>query len=1048
VDSATKRPENTKSQEQRSSSQSITLFEWRQKTLAWLMHGLSLFSLPILVLALYHLIRFYNLGHYSLSHTINISILYLVVYIYILRITYSARINYFFRVVSILLLLLLLGGLILKAGGLSGNALLFFFSTIALAAVFLDLRQVLIFQAISLGIMAVLAFLLISGRYVIPPELLTNSTSLLSWLGQGLNFILLSAMVLFSISNLVRRLERSISSSKKKTEHLSLLQNVTLDILAHKKMGELLDSLTEKAADLVNADGGVFFLVDQGGEILTMMGKGGKKEDQLKRELRQGQGIAGRVLEMGTPLVLPDYSQWQERDEDEVSLWGSIMQVPVYLGEKVIGVLGCYTLAGNLRDFNKDDLSMIEGLASQAAIAIENIKLIDAAQQAEARLDTVVQAAPSAIISVDHDQNILMFNKAAEKIFGYTADEVVGKNVSVLIPERFHHSHADYVDEFTKKPSNENAMLISRELLGQRSNGEEFPVEVSVSQVVSHGAIILTVIIQDITLRKKTQDALRNSERRAKILLNLSKSLEISKTYEEILEASLKIIEDFFGYRNIWFYLYSNNRDRAELIGAAGWKAEQIRKDAPILQIRGDAFLEEIAEGHAPIVIEDARTDPRTNKDAVAHFENRTLVHVPTYLLDRHLGAIGMGSFGNEDLYVPTPSELDFLSAMASHIAISIDRITQTDQRARAEAEIIRSNQNQTIINTLLQLALQDISLTEKLEQALEIILSTPWFSILPKGAIFLADKEDDTLKMIVHSNLDQGLQIACAIVKPGICLCGKAAADQELLFSASGSPHHKAHVGESEEHSHYNVPISLGKRLLGIFVLYLPKEHSSDKKEIEFLRTVANTLAGLIDRAKAQEKIKSMNADLILAYDSTLEGWAKALDLRDKETGDHTLRVAELTVNLARSMGTPNENLLHIWRGALLHDIGKMSIPDTTLKKADSLTTEEWETMRQHPQNAYDMLSSIPYLEKALDIPYCHHEKWDGSGYPRGLKGEDIPFAARIFSVVDVWDALRSDRPYRLAWEDEKVVRYIRERAGVEFDPQVVDAFFALVGK
>ena len=176
------------------------------------------------------------------------------------------------------------------------------------------------------------------------------------------------------------------------------------------------------------------------------------------------------------------------------------------------------------------------------------------------------------------------------------------------------------------------------------------------------------------------------------------------------------------------------------------------------------------------------------------------------------------------------------------------------------------------------------------------------------------------------------------------------------------------------------------------------------------------------------------------------MEGWAKALDLRDKETGEHTLRVAELTVELARSIGVPENELIHIWRGALLHDIGKMSIPDTTLKKEDSLSAQEWDIMRQHPQNAYDMLASIPYLEKALDIPYCHHEKWNGRGYPRGLKGEDIPLAARIFSLVDVWDALRSDRPYRLAWDDEKVITYIQERAGVDFDPNIVDAFFKLV--
>jgi len=897
-------------------------------------------------------------------------------------------------------------------------------------------------------VVVVVAWLLVSEMIVIDPKLQTNSGNLASWIVRGLLLALLSTALVLASNYLVTSFERSLSSLQKQTEHLSSLQEITLDILAHKQMGELLNSLTEKAADLVNADGGIFFLVDQSGEILTMMGRVGKEQDKLKRELGRGEGIAGKVLESGTPLIVPDYSQWQDREEDKANLWGSIMQVPVYLDKRVIGVLGCYTLAGNLRNFNQDDISVIKGLARQAAIAIENINLINAAKQAEARLETVVQAAPNAIISANRQQEITMFNKAAEEMFGYSVSEVIGQNINLLIPERYHHSHFKYVDEFASKSPSTNAMLISRELVGQRSNGEEFPVEVSVSRINDNKKMIMTVIMQDITLRKQIEDALRNSERRARILLNLSKDLEISKSYEEVLQASLKIIEDVLGYQNVWFYLYSSNREGADLVGAAGWKADQIKKDAPFLKIKGDAFLEEIAKGDMPIVIEDARIDPRTNKDAVAYFENRSLVHVPTNLHDRHLGVIGMGSFGDEKIYAPSPIELAFLSAMASHIAISIDRITQTYERVRAEAEIIRNNQNQKIINTLLQSGLKNIPLYQKLEHALDVILSTPWLSVLPRGAIFLADENNSDLKMVAQRNLSEDLQTACAIVKSGLCLCGRAGEKKETLFSTSKDLEHETHTDGEEPHSHYNVPIILGDKLQGLFVLYLSAEHLRNEKEVEFLTAVANTLAGLIDRAKAQERIKRINAELVLAYDLTLEGWAKALDLRDKETGDHTIRVAELTVDLARAMGVSDDELTHIWRGALLHDIGKMSIPDTTLKKTDTLSPKEWEIMRKHPQNAYDMLSSIPYLERALDIPYCHHEKWDGSGYPRGLKGEEIPLSARIFSVVDVWDALRSDRPYRSAWDERKVIGYIRERAGIEFDSQIVDAFFKMIAK
>jgi hypothetical protein len=176
--------------------------------------------------------------------------------------------------------------------------------------------------------------------------------------------------------------------------------------------------------------------------------------------------------------------------------------------------------------------------------------------------------------------------------------------------------------------------------------------------------------------------------------------------------------------------------------------------------------------------------------------------------------------------------------------------------------------------------------------------------------------------------------------------------------------------------------------------------------------------------------------------HDTALEGWVRALELRDNETEGHTRRVTEMTVHLARLLGMTEEEVIHIRRGALLHDIGKIAIPDSILLKAGPLTDEEWQTMRQHPLHACAMLCEIPFLQPALDIPRHHHEKWDGTGYPDGLQGTQIPLAARIFAVVDVWDALRSDRPYRKGWTEERVLEHIRSQAGIHFDPHVVQVF------
>jgi putative two-component system response regulator len=192
--------------------------------------------------------------------------------------------------------------------------------------------------------------------------------------------------------------------------------------------------------------------------------------------------------------------------------------------------------------------------------------------------------------------------------------------------------------------------------------------------------------------------------------------------------------------------------------------------------------------------------------------------------------------------------------------------------------------------------------------------------------------------------------------------------------------------------------------------------------------------------------KLREANAQLLSAYEATIEGWSHAMDLRDRETEGHSQRVTQLTVSLAQALGIADDDIMHIRRGALLHDMGKIGIPDSILHKPDKLTDEEWKTMRKHPQLAYDMLFPIEYLRPALEIPLTHHEKWDGTGYPRGLKGEEIPIVARLFAVVDVWDALTSDRPYRPAWSQEEALIYIREQSGKHFDPQVVDLFFNLV--
>ena len=201
-----------------------------------------------------------------------------------------------------------------------------------------------------------------------------------------------------------------------------------------------------------------------------------------------------------------------------------------------------------------------------------------------------------------------------------------------------------------------------------------------------------------------------------------------------------------------------------------------------------------------------------------------------------------------------------------------------------------------------------------------------------------------------------------------------------------------------------------------------------------------------ITERKEAEEQLQRAHTDLQEAYDKTIEGWVLALDLRDRETEGHTQRVTNMTEKLARILGFSDEEITHIRRGALLHDMGKMGIPDEILQKPGPLTDDEWVTMRKHPEMAYQMLSQIKYLKEAITIPYYHHERWDGSGYPHKLKGEDIPLQARMFAVVDVWDALSSDRPYRKKIPHKEVVDYLKKEAGRLFDPQVLEKFIPLI--
>jgi HD-GYP domain-containing protein (c-di-GMP phosphodiesterase class II) len=279
-------------------------------------------------------------------------------------------------------------------------------------------------------------------------------------------------------------------------------------------------------------------------------------------------------------------------------------------------------------------------------------------------------------------------------------------------------------------------------------------------------------------------------------------------------------------------------------------------------------------------------------------------------------------------------------------------------------------------------------------------------------------------------------------------------AALQERTLSVTNLLENSAHftraslLADEAFVTYFSTPLIVKDQFKGVLEVFHRSPFTPNQDWLDFLEVLAGQFAIAVESDSLLTSLQRSHRELVNAYDSTIEGWSHALDLRDKETEGHTLRVTEMTMKLAIMSGVSEAELVHIRRGALLHDIGKMGVPDHILLKPDKLTDEEWVIMSKHPGFAFELLSPIAYLRPALDIPYCHHEKWDGSGYPRGLKGEQIPLVARLFAVIDVWDALRSERPYRPGWEKEKVIDHIKSLSGTHFEPKVVQLFLKMMNE
>ncbi len=443
-----------------------------------------------------------------------------------------------------------------------------------------------------------------------------------------------------------------------------------------------------------------------------------------------------------------------------------------------------------------------------------------------------------------------------------------------------------------------------------------------------------------------------------------------------------------------------------------------------------------VLETGEPVIVRvnDPNADPR-EKALLERLGEKSLLMLPLSAGPRVIGLVKLFQEDYDRQF--TDDEIKLCRALANQAAIAIENARLFDETQRRVERLAALRTIDITITASMNLR---VTLNVLLEQAIQTLR-------VHAADVLLLNQHSRTLEQAARRGFRTG-SLRPTVVRLGEGLAGQAAVERRTLNINEPDGIGQDVVGLPAEYfaTYYAVPLIAKGQVKGVLQVFHREPLNPDPEWLDFLEMLAGQAAIAIDNAVLFEDLQRSNADLILAYDTTLEGWAHALELRDKETEGHTQRVTEMTLRLAQAMHIPDTDLLHVQRGALLHDIGKMGIPDSILLKPGPLNAAEWEIMRQHPVYAYEMLSPIHYLRPALEIPYCHHERWDGSGYPRGLSGDEIPLAARIFAVADVWDALRSDRPYRPAWSNEDALAHIQAGAGTHFDPRVVVLFLTML--
>lgn len=825
---------------------------------------------------------------------------------------------------------------------------------------------------------------------------------------------------------------------------LIFLHEIAVAIGGELDLSSLLHKIMAHAEDLLDADrGGGIYLYEQEIHALRLVEGSGINKDRVGIIVEVNEGVAGRVFRTSHSLIVNNYSQWEEHATILVSSPPSaVMSVPLLIQGQVIGALNVISNSQQ-RLFTPQDLQLAEMFAAQAAISIQNAKLYEATQRqisermqaeetlrlSEARYRNLIETQSDIIARSDLAGNLTFANDAYCRTFGKACAELLGNPFTFTVfPEDLPIS-LNTLDEIKKPPYRKRTE--TRHITTQGIC--YFSWDNSAVLDADGNVIEFQGVGRDITERKQAElDRARQSEELSR-LYRATGALLTDSPYDidALAETILRTVLDDFGQTNCSLFLVKEGSKELIRLAAGGVYSALVNKME--LTLDGPGLVPLAIRAGNSINVPDVRANP----SYIPGWEMaRSELAIPLKIADRVIGVIDVQS---AQLNAFSEDDERLMTIFADRAALALEHARlnrQTEQRMQ-NLSALRTIDMAIASSFEIHLTL-DILLDQVVKllgvHAADVLIYNP----ITQTLRFSAGQGFHT-QLLQHADLHFGDGSAWQVIRQRQVVV-------EDLTRGKREHSRSRDLVQDGFLTYIGVPLIAKGQIKGVLEIFQSEPLKLDPDQSAFLDMLGSQAAIAIDNAQLFENLQGSNAELMMAYDETIEGWSHAMDLRDKETEGHSQRVTALTVRLAASFGLTSDELLQIRRGALLHDIGKLGVPDEILRKTGPLSDAEWVLMRKHPQYAYDMLAPITYLHSALDIPYCHHEKWDGSGYPRALKKNEIPLGARIFAVVDVWDALTSKRPYRDAWPREKALNFILEQSGKHFDPRVVGVFLQIV--